>query len=140
MPKLHAPDALIALCSELSGKRAQCTRTITMCAGTACRACGCMPVAEALRAELEKQELNDKVFFRTTGCHGFCEQSPLAIIEPGNKPDPNKFIDLQMLVLNHGGRERTKPEFEQLFSSAGFRLTNIIDTPAMFSIIEGQKA
>ena len=55
-----------------------------MCAGTACQACGCLPVAKAVEAELVKQNLADKVRFCTTGCHGFCEQGPLVIIEPGN--------------------------------------------------------
>ena len=53
-----------------------------MCAGTACRACGCLPVAEAMAEEIERQGLSDKVQLRLTGCHGFCEQGPLAIVDP----------------------------------------------------------
>jgi NADH-quinone oxidoreductase subunit F len=37
-----------------------------------------------MEAELDKQGLTDEVRFYTTGCHGFCEQAPLVIIEPGN--------------------------------------------------------
>ncbi|NIA12809.1 MAG: NADH-quinone oxidoreductase subunit F [Nitrospiraceae bacterium] len=84
MPRLGNLDDLAALCDALGSKREQSTRTVTMCAGTACRACGCLPVAEAVEAEIEKQGLCGEVLFRTTGCHGFCEQGPLAIIEPGN--------------------------------------------------------
>ena len=37
-----------------------------------------------MRQELEQQGLKNKVRLRLTGCHGFCEQGPLAIIEPVN--------------------------------------------------------
>ncbi len=60
-----------------------------------------------------------------------------AVIQPGNAPDLNKFIDLNMLILTHGGRERTEFEFRSLFEAAGFELTNIFSTPSLFSIIEG---
>jgi NADH-quinone oxidoreductase subunit F len=41
-------------------------------------------VAKALRNKIERLELGKKVRIRETGCHGFCEQGPLLIIEPGN--------------------------------------------------------
>ncbi len=28
--------------------------------------------------------MSDQVEFKVTGCHGFCERGPIAIIEPGN--------------------------------------------------------
>jgi SAM-dependent methyltransferase len=61
-----------------------------------------------------------------------------AVIQPGNVPDLNKFIDLQMLILTYGGRERTEFEFRSLFEAAGFELMNIFSTPSMFNIIEGR--
>jgi NADH-quinone oxidoreductase subunit F len=84
MPSLESPNALAALKDQLKAGRAKYKHSITMCAGTACQACGCLPVAKAVWAELEKQGLTDEVRFYTTGCHGFCEQAPLVIIEPGN--------------------------------------------------------
>jgi len=62
-----------------------------------------------------------------------------AVIKPGNKRDMNKFIDLQMLLINVGGRERTAKEFKLLFQKAGLELLKIIPTASMFSIIEGRK-
>jgi NADH:ubiquinone oxidoreductase subunit F (NADH-binding)/(2Fe-2S) ferredoxin/NAD-dependent dihydropyrimidine dehydrogenase PreA subunit len=41
-------------------------------------------VIDALRKGLVKRELEKSVQIRVTGCHGFCEQGPLMIIEPGN--------------------------------------------------------
>ncbi len=63
-----------------------------------------------------------------------------AVIKPGNSPDMNKFIDLQMLLISKGGRERTEQEFRKLFRDAGLELLRIIPTASMFSIIEGKKS
>lgn len=41
---------------------------------------------------------------------------------PGNMRDGARLIDLEMLVLTGGGRERSKPEFRRLFAAAGLRL------------------
>jgi len=84
MPRLKNVDDLASLRQQLQADEAKYKSSVTMCAGTACQACGCLPVAKAMEAELAKQNLADAVRFRTTGCHGFCEQGPLVIIEPGN--------------------------------------------------------
>jgi NADH:ubiquinone oxidoreductase subunit F (NADH-binding)/(2Fe-2S) ferredoxin/NAD-dependent dihydropyrimidine dehydrogenase PreA subunit len=57
---------------------------ISICGGTGCRASRAQDVIDALRKGLEKRELEKSVRIRVTGCHGFCEQGPLMIIEPGN--------------------------------------------------------
>jgi hypothetical protein len=61
-----------------------------------------------------------------------------AVITSGNKRDMNKLIDLQMLVINKGGRERTREEFEGIISRARLALTRVIPTGSMFSIVECQ--
>ncbi|MCB9726984.1 MAG: methyltransferase domain-containing protein [Deltaproteobacteria bacterium] len=45
-----------------------------------------------------------------------------SVVLPGNRPDATRLLDLEMLVLTHGGRERTKPELRHLFHEAGLRL------------------
>ena len=47
--------------------------------------------------------------------------------------------DVNMLVCT-GGRQRSEAEFHALFAAAGFRLTQIIPTPARVSVIEGVRA
>jgi len=39
-------------------------------------------VARAFQEEIKKQGLEGSVDLRTTGCHGFCERGPLAVIRP----------------------------------------------------------
>jgi NADH-quinone oxidoreductase subunit F len=41
-------------------------------------------VIDAVKKELKKQKVGRKVTVRVTGCHGFCEQGPMMVLEPGN--------------------------------------------------------
>jgi len=62
-----------------------------------------------------------------------------AVLADMNKPDFNKFSDLQMLVLTHGGRERTEAEFHTLLSGAGLTINRVVPTPSPFHLIEASK-
>jgi len=84
MPRISSTAELNALREELVALRDAKPITVTICGGTGCQACGCKAVVEAVRAELARQRLSDRVRLRVTGCHGFCEQGPLTVIEPGN--------------------------------------------------------
>jgi len=61
------------------------------------------------------------------------------VIQPGNDFSPGKFLDLQMLIFP-GGRERTEKEFRDLFAAGGWRLSRIIPTAALDSIVEAVTA
>jgi hypothetical protein len=62
----------------------------------------------------------------------------LLVVEAMVPDDPGpswaKTLDICMLVI--GGKQRTRKEYEQLFSGAGFRFIREIDTGAGASIIE----
>jgi NADH:ubiquinone oxidoreductase subunit F (NADH-binding)/(2Fe-2S) ferredoxin len=60
------------------------TRTVMICGGTGCQASRSPLVIEAVRKELAGHNLDRSIRLCTTGCHGFCEQGPVMIIEPGN--------------------------------------------------------
>lgn len=45
-------------------------------------------------------------------------------------------LDLEMLVMTSGGRERTRDEFATLLSDAQFRLARIVPTASPVSIFE----
>ncbi|MHB8170147.1 MAG: NADH-quinone oxidoreductase subunit NuoF [Thermincolia bacterium] len=57
-------------------------KNILICAGTGCISSGSLKVFDKLIEELEKAGLIDQVKVTTTGCHGFCEQGPIFIVEP----------------------------------------------------------
>ncbi|MEW6447390.1 MAG: NADH-quinone oxidoreductase subunit NuoF [Bacillota bacterium] len=56
-------------------------RTVFVCQGTGCLSTGSGTVYEALKAEVERLGLTD-VEVDFTGCHGFCEQGGLVVVEP----------------------------------------------------------
>jgi O-methyltransferase len=55
-------------------------------------------------------------------------------------PAPSKMLDIEMLVLARGGKERTASEFAELFESAGLRLVNITPTHSPVCLIEASVA
>ena len=107
MPRLGNPEELDRRREQLKADRASYKHSVTICAGTACQACGCLPVVKAFEAALLKENLAEEVRFCTTGCHGFCEQGPLAIIEPGNifyrQIKPEDAEEIVVGTLREGG-------------------------------------
>lgn len=61
------------------------------------------------------------------------------VVEPDNRPSPAKFLDINMLVMTVGGRERSSEEWRELCEAAGFELSRIIPTSTGICVIEGKK-
>jgi len=59
-----------------------------------------------------------------------------AVIPKGNDPNPFKWLDLSMLMI--GGKERTKDQFELIFSKAGLKLTRVIPVTPDLCVVEGE--
>lgn len=77
-------------------------------------------------------------------CHQVMpENGKLLVIEevlsPANQPSMGKLLDLEMLLMTTGGRERTEVEFKELFAAAGFKLTRIVPAGMAAKVIEGVK-
>ena len=60
----------------------QYEKEILVCAGTGCISSKSIEFVEALKEELAKSELTDKVNIVKTGCFGLCAQGPIVIIYP----------------------------------------------------------
>jgi len=60
------------------------TAAVAVCCGTGCSASGAVEVAEAFKKVLAGKAAEVPVKTRVTGCHGFCEQGPLVVIEKSN--------------------------------------------------------
>jgi orsellinic acid C3-O-methyltransferase len=61
-----------------------------------------------------------------------------AVVPAGNEFHFSKPIDLLMMVLNDG-RERTAAEFQKLFDRAGLKITRIVPTASIVSVIEAER-
>lgn len=82
--KIRFAEDLERAAENLKEESSRSKKIVTLCAGTGCCASGCLEVGLALQKELKRAQLENEVKIRTTGCHGFCEQGPLMVIEPGN--------------------------------------------------------
>ena len=58
--------------------------------------------------------------------------------EPG--PTPAKLLDIEMLVMTVGGKERTPDEFTELFASCDLKLSRIVPTGRPIAVIEAVPA
>ena len=79
-------------------------------------------------------------------CHRVMEPSaPLIIIDrvlaeqPGSEDAMGYLVDMTMLALTPGGRERTRREFRNLLDSAGFELVRSIEAGGISDIVEARR-
>ena len=84
MSRLNSVRELEHLRQQLTKERQSIATTVMVCGGTGCQASRSQEVVRAVRDELSRQGLDDQVRVCVTGCHGFCEQGPVMLIEPGN--------------------------------------------------------
>jgi NADH-quinone oxidoreductase subunit F len=55
---------------------------VAFCTGTGCLAYGTQKLVDTFKEEIAKRGLGDRMYVRNTGCHGFCERGPMAVIYP----------------------------------------------------------
>ena len=55
---------------------------ILVCSGTGCVSSGTNKVIDGLKHNLDKQNIEKEFLVVETGCHGFCEMGPIAIVYP----------------------------------------------------------
>jgi NADH-quinone oxidoreductase subunit F len=84
MRKINTIADLATLRDRIRKDQAKEKTLLTVCGGTGCQASKCKAVVNAVRKELKAQRLTKRVRLRVTGCHGFCEQGPLMVIDPSN--------------------------------------------------------
>ncbi|MCJ7791253.1 MAG: NADH-quinone oxidoreductase subunit NuoF [Dehalococcoidia bacterium] len=82
MPKINSPAELEKLRKGILSKRDPNRSGIAVCTGTGCLALGADKVVAALKEEIKKHGLEDKVDIKETGCPGFCERGTVVVIYP----------------------------------------------------------
>ncbi len=80
--KVISVNKLEALRTEILAGKDLDKPCIAVCGGPGCLANQCLEVRDAFINEIAAKGLTDKVDVRTTGCHGFCECGPIALIYP----------------------------------------------------------
>jgi len=60
------------------------------------------------------------------------------LIPPANVFSPAKLLDIEMMVMSGGGRERTEDEFRDLFATVGFsidKITPLVTGEALLEVV-----
>ena len=81
LARINSPTELEELRQEIL-TRAKGKRIVSVTSGTDGRTRGSQNVVQAFVKEIERQGLREKVEVKSTGCHGFCEKEPIAVILP----------------------------------------------------------
>jgi hypothetical protein len=102
-----------------------------------------VPSADAhlLKSILHDWEDDECIAILRTCRNSLSEGGVVLVVEtvlgrPGHEVDA-AFSDINMLVMP-GGRERSEAEFAALFDAAGLRLTNVVHTRSMMSVLEAK--
>ncbi len=59
------------------------------------------------------------------------------VLSGRNEPHLSKLVDIEMLVMTDGGKERSENEFRELYEASDLQLTNVVPTDSPWSVIEG---
>ena len=62
------------------------------------------------------------------------------VLTPPGVPHFAKLLDIEMLVMTDGGRERTEAEYAALFARAGLKLVRVVPMPSPVAVIEAVRA
>lgn len=82
MNRIDSLGALDVLREKIRSARDPERSCITICAGSGCLAYGTRDLVDHFREEIRRHGLEERVDLRTSGCHGFCERGPMAVIDP----------------------------------------------------------
>ena len=82
MPELKNPEDIASLRETLKKELEAYPMRVILSSGTCGQASGSLEVLKELKKHLKDVGLDDKVNVRVTGCHGFCQQEPILIVEP----------------------------------------------------------
>ncbi len=82
MNKLKSLAELEKLQKTISNRHDSSMTWIVISVGTCGLAAGASEVVEAIKNEILKNGLQDKIGIKTTGCHGFCDIEPVVVIYP----------------------------------------------------------
>ena len=82
--RIANPKQLNKIRKEYLAKQDQYPKKIMVCCGTGCIANGAIKLVDTFRDILKKRKIKGFTVeaLKETGCHGFCEQGPLVVIEP----------------------------------------------------------
>ena len=84
MTKIDSPRDLERVREAIRQRMQPGHKIISVCCGPGCHAMGAEELLRAFQKQLAEDNLEHKAVVKPTGCHGFCEQGPVVLIQPDN--------------------------------------------------------
>jgi len=130
MKKVSNPKELEKLRESIKKMRDTNKPVITICGGTGCQASGSEDIIKFFKNEIKKQKLQEKVDIRCTGCHGFCEKGPIAVIYPSKIFYPSvKSKDVSRIITETVLQNKIIEELLYVDPQSGKKITYEDDIP-----------
>jgi NADH-quinone oxidoreductase subunit F len=79
-PEIKTPEDINRLREFLRAEEPTYVNTVAVCCGTGCLASGGHDVKEAFNREIAKQAVRENIVVKKSGCRGFCECGPIAVV------------------------------------------------------------
>jgi len=79
-PEIKTPEDINRLREFLRTEQPTYVNTVAVCCGTGCLASGGQDVKEAFNREIAKQVVGENIVVKKSGCRGFCECGPIAVV------------------------------------------------------------
>ena len=99
MKRLQSIDDFNELKERLVLKHDPIIPTLIITAGTCGQASGANDLIRITKRELLNRGLTNKIKYRITGCHGFCEQEPFVVVEPQGTFYPKVNMDDMIRII-----------------------------------------
>ncbi|MFO7637472.1 MAG: NADH-quinone oxidoreductase subunit NuoF, partial [Clostridia bacterium] len=104
MSKIRDISDLKTIRDEFNQTQKKYRHVVMVCSGAGCISSGSPAVVQALREEIEKAGLKEKVKINMTGCMGTCDVGPAMIVDPGgvfycnlNPEDVQEIVDSHLI-------------------------------------------
>ena len=78
--KIESPGDVQRFRDVVRSKEKTYSNTVVVCCGTGCLASGGQKVREAFEREIREQEAEGDIIVKKSGCRGFCERGPIAVV------------------------------------------------------------
>jgi len=79
-PEIKTPEDINRLREFLRAEEPTYVNTVAVCCGTGCLASGGHDVKEAFNREIAEQAVREDIVVKKSGCRGFCECGPIAVV------------------------------------------------------------
>ena len=104
--------------------------TVLICQGTGCISSKADEVFEEFEEQLKNVKLDNKIKVDFTGCHGFCAQGPIVIIEPeGIMYCQIQTPHVKNIVISHLKDGKPVEEYFYVEPTSGQRIPRYADIP-----------